>query len=51
MAIVAFVLFVIAAIMAWLGNSHAEAVAYAGLAVLALSFIWSWEPWHRGPRA
>jgi uncharacterized membrane protein len=46
-AIVAFVLFVIAAIVAFLGKSHADAIAYAGLAFLCLQLVWPFTPWQR----
>ena len=45
LGIIAFVLFVIAAILAWLGKAHADAVAYAGLAFIALHSLWPWTPW------
>jgi hypothetical protein len=41
----AFVLFVIAAILAWTGHAHADAIAYAGLACLAIHLVWPWSPW------
>lgn len=47
MGIIAFILFVIAAILAWLGQRHADAVAYAGLAFLALDGLYVWRPWRR----
>ena len=48
--LIAFVLFVIAAILAWSAKSHAEAIAYAGLACLAIHLVWPWSPWTgRGP--
>jgi hypothetical protein len=42
-AIIAFILFVIAAILAWLHLNHADAIAYAGLAALALEggIVWA----------
>lgn len=43
--LIAFVLFVIAAILAWTGQSHATAIAYAGLAALAVHVVWPWSPW------
>jgi hypothetical protein len=43
--LIAFVLFVIAAIVAWLGKAHAEAIAYAGLACLAIHLVWPVTPW------
>ena len=43
--LIAFVLFVIAAILAWYCRSHAEAIAYAGLACLAIQTAWPWSPW------
>jgi len=45
--LLAFVFFVVAAVMAWLGKRHADAVAYAGLAFLALAGIWQYAPWAR----
>jgi heme A synthase len=39
-AIVAFILFAVAAILAWLGKTHSDAVAYAGLACLAVDIAW-----------
>jgi hypothetical protein len=47
LAVVAFVLFVIAAIVAFLGKSHSDAIAYAGLALLALQLVFPWAPWQR----
>lgn len=47
LGIIAFVLFVIAAVLAWGGKSHAEAIAYAGLAFLALQSVFAWAPWAR----
>jgi hypothetical protein len=41
----ALILFIIAAILAWLGKDHASAVAYAGLACLAVQNVWPWSPW------
>jgi hypothetical protein len=50
--LVAFVLFVIAAILAWTSKAHADAIAYAGLACLAIHLVWPWSPWAgRGPAA
>jgi hypothetical protein len=43
--LIAFVLFVIAAILAWSGKAHAEAIAYAVLACLAIQSAWPWSPW------
>lgn len=46
LGILAFVLFVVAAILSWTGGSHhAEAIAYAGLACLTLEVIFAWRPW------
>jgi hypothetical protein len=41
----ALILFIIAAILAWLGHAHSDAVAYAGLACLAVHTVWPWSPW------
>lgn len=46
--IIAFILFVIAAILSWAGGSgahHADAIAYAGLAALTIEVIFAWRPW------
>jgi hypothetical protein len=46
--ILSFILFVIAAILAWTGGSaahHADAIAYAGGACLALEVVFAWRPW------
>lgn len=43
--ILAFILFVIAAILAWGGKDHAAAIAYAGLAALTIEVIFTWRPW------
>lgn len=43
--LLAFILFVIAAILAWTGQDHSAAIAYAGLACLALQTVWAWAPW------
>jgi hypothetical protein len=43
--VIAFVLFVIAAILAWIGKSHADAIAYAGLACLTVHMVFPWSPW------
>ena len=43
--IAAVVLFIIAAILAWSGLGHAEAIAYAGLACLAIHVVFPWSPW------
>jgi hypothetical protein len=47
--ILAFVLFIAATIMAWLGKNHADAVAYAGLAALTIQVAWHYAPWARTP--
>jgi predicted N-acetyltransferase YhbS len=39
-AVVAFILFVVAAVLAWMGKAHSDAVAYAGLACLAVDVAW-----------
>lgn len=41
----AVILFIVAAILAWLAKGHADAVAYAGLACLAIHNVWPWSPW------
>jgi hypothetical protein len=46
-AIIAFVLFVIATVLAWGSKAHADAFAFAGLAALALAVLFSWAPWNR----
>jgi uncharacterized membrane protein len=46
--IIAVVLFIIAAILAWLNHAHADAVAYAGLAFLAIEVVLAWRPWRHG---
>lgn len=43
--VIAFVLFVIAAILAWTSKAHSDAIAYAGLACLAIHLVWPWSPW------
>ncbi len=49
--LIAFILFVIATILAWTDKSisleHLLAVAFAGLAALALQTVWAWTPWGR----
>ena len=43
--ILAFCLFVIAAVLSWGHSAHADAIAYAGLAALAIEVIFPWRPW------
>jgi hypothetical protein len=43
--LIAFVLLVIAAILAWQKGDHPAAIAYAGLALLAIQSVWPWSPW------
>lgn len=45
--IFAFILFVIAAILAWSHQQHADAVAYAGAACAAGELVFAWRPWTR----
>jgi hypothetical protein len=52
--LIAFVLFVIATIVAWvdktISDPHLIAIVAAGLAFLALQTVWGWAPWGgRGP--
>ena len=47
--IISVILFIIAAILAWIGKAHADAVAYAGLACFALQVVWPVTPWRRVP--
>ena len=42
-AVIAVILFIIAAILEWPGKSHADAIAYAGLAFLALQGVIGWH--------
>jgi hypothetical protein len=46
--ILAFVLFVIAAVLGWGHNDHAAAIAYAGLAALTIEVVFAWRPWAHG---
>jgi hypothetical protein len=43
--VAALVLFIIAAILAWQGHAHADAIAYAGLACLSVQTVFAWAPW------
>jgi hypothetical protein len=49
--LIAFVLFVIVTILAWIDKtvsvSHLIAIVAAGLAFLALQTVWGWSPWTR----
>jgi hypothetical protein len=51
--IVAFVLFVVATIVAWVDKTisvpHLLAIIAAGLAFLALQAVWGWAPWTNSP--
>ncbi len=43
--ILAFILFVVAAILAWGHQPHADAIAYAGAASAVAELVFSWRPW------
>jgi len=43
--IAAFILFIIAAILAWTHGAHADAIAYAGAACAVAELVFSWRPW------
>jgi hypothetical protein len=43
--ILAFVLFVIAAVVGWNGGHHADAIAYAGAASAVIELVFAWRPW------
>ena len=51
--LIAFVLFVIATIVAWVDKTisepHLIAIVAAGLAFLALQTVWGWAPWGNRP--
>jgi hypothetical protein len=43
--ILSFVLFVIAAVLAWNHAAHADAIAYAGAACAVIEVVFAWRPW------
>ena len=47
LGIIAFVLFVVAAIVSWIKGDHDLAIVAAGLAFLALEGVIAWRPWVR----
>jgi hypothetical protein len=48
--IIAFILFIVAAILGWTGQDaqHVVAIIAAGLAALTLDIVWPYRPWVRG---
>jgi len=51
--VIAFILGIIAAILAWLGDAHAVAFIYGAVAFIALEIVFArwWGPARRGPVA
>lgn len=47
--IIAFILFIIAAILGWTGqeSAHVIAIIAAGLAALTAEVVFAWRPWVR----
>lgn len=45
--VIAFVLFVIGAIVSWTKGDHDLAIVSAGLACLAIEGVFGWRPWVR----
>jgi hypothetical protein len=43
--VLAFILFVIAAILSWIKGDHDLAIVSAGLACLAIEGVFAWRPW------